>query len=99
MARPQIAVVGTGSMGSLHARVLHNSPRADLAVVVEPREEIGRSVADRFGASWAPDLSGVSGVDAVVVAAATGAHHRHARHVNEAGLPQHVENPLAHSQA
>ena len=33
MARPQIAVVGTGSMGSLHARVLHNSPRADLAVV------------------------------------------------------------------
>jgi len=97
MARPQIAVVGTGSMGSLHARVLHNSPRADLAVVVEPREDIGRSVAERFGASWAPDLSGLSGVDAVVVAAATGAHHDHALQVNEAGLPMLVEKPVADS--
>jgi predicted dehydrogenase len=97
MARPQIAVVGTGSMGSLHARVLHNSPRADLAVVVEPREEIGRSVAERFGASWAPDLSGISGVDAVVVAAATGAHHGLALQVIEAGLPMLVEKPVADS--
>lgn len=97
MARPQIAVVGTGSMGSLHARVLHNSPRADLAVVVEPREEIGRAVADRFGAAWAPDLSGISGVDAVVVAAATGAHHGLALQVIEAGLPMLVEKPVADS--
>jgi predicted dehydrogenase len=95
MARPQIAVVGTGSMGSLHARVLHTSPRADLAVVVEPREEIGRAVADRFGAAWAPDLAGVSGVDAVVVAAATQAHHGLALQVIEAGLPMLVEKPVA----
>ena len=95
MARPSIAVVGTGSMGSLHARVLHNSSRADLAVVVEPREDVGRAVADRFGAAWAPDLSGVSGVDAVVVAAATQANHGLALQVIEAGLPMLVEKPVA----
>ncbi len=97
MARPQIAVVGTGSMGSLHARVLHSSPRADLAVVVEPREDIGRAVADRFDAAWAPDLSGLAGVDAVVVAAATHAHHDLALQVIEAGLPMLVEKPVADS--
>lgn len=95
MARPSIAVVGTGSMGSLHARVLHNSPRADLAVVIEPREDVGRSVADRFGAPWAPDLSALSGVDAVVVAAATHVHHDLALQVIRAGLPLLVEKPVA----
>ena len=99
MARPSVAVVGTGSMGSLHARVLHNSPRADLAVVVEPREDVGRAVADRFGTAWAPDLSGLAGVDAVVVAAATHAHHSLALDVIEAGLPLLVEKPVADSLA
>jgi predicted dehydrogenase len=99
MARPSIAVVGTGSMGSLHARVLNSSSRADLAVVVEPREDVGRSVADRFGAAWAPDLSGIGGVDAVIVAAATGAHHELALQVIEAGLPMLVEKPVADSLA
>jgi predicted dehydrogenase len=99
MARPSIAVVGTGSMGSLHARVLHNSPRADLAVVVEPREDIGRAVADRFGAAWAPDLDGVSGVDAVIVAAATPAHHDLGLQVIAAGLPMLIEKPVADSLA
>lgn len=99
MARPLIAVVGTGSMGALHARVLHSSTRADLAVVIEPREDIGRAVADRFDAAWAADLSGLSGVDAVIVAAATGAHHELALQVIEAGLPMLVEKPVADSLA
>jgi predicted dehydrogenase len=99
VARPSIAVVGTGSMGSLHARVLNSSSRADLAVVVEPREDVGRAVADRFGAAWAPDLSGVRDVDAVIVAAATGAHHELALQVIEAGLPMLVEKPVADSLA
>jgi hypothetical protein len=33
-------------MGSLHARVLSQSDRCDLVRVAEPREEVGRSVAD-----------------------------------------------------
>ena len=99
MARPSIAIVGTGSMGSLHARVLHNSPRADLAVVVEPREDIGRGVADRFGAGWAPSLDGLTGVDAVIVAAATPAHHDLGLDVIAAGLPMLIEKPVADSLA
>jgi predicted dehydrogenase len=86
-------------MGSLHARVVQSSSRAELAVVVEPCEEIGRAVAERFGARWAPDLSGLAGVDAVIIAAATSAHHPIALEVIDAGLPFLVEKPVADSLA
>lgn len=99
MAGPAIAVVGAGAMGSLHARVVQSSSRAQLAVVVEPHEELGRRVADRFGARWAPDLSGLGGVDAVIVATATSAHHPIALELLAAGLPLLVEKPIADSLA
>lgn len=97
MAGPSIAVVGAGAMGSLHARVVQSSPRAELAVVVEPCEDVGRAVAERFGARWVPDLSGLAGVDAVIVAAATSAHRPIALEVIAAGLPLLVEKPLSDS--
>ena len=99
MSGPAIAVVGAGSMGALHARVVQSSSRAQLAVVVEPREEVGRAVAERYGARWAPDLSGLSGVDAVVVASTTSTHHPLALEVIAAGLPLLVEKPMAASLA
>ena len=84
-------------MGALHARVVQSSSRAELAVVVDPEEAVGRPVAERFGARWAPDLSGLEGVHAVVVAAATSAHHPIALEVIAAGLPLLVEKPMAAS--
>lgn len=96
---PAIAVVGAGAMGSLHARVVQSSTRAELAVIVDPCERVGRAVAERYGARWAPDLSGLAGVDAVIVAAATSAHHPIALEVIDAGLPLLVEKPVADSLA
>jgi len=96
---PAIAVVGAGSMGFLHARVVASSGQAELAVIVEPREEVGRALAERFGARWTPDLSGLAGVDAVVVAATTSAHHPIAMEVIAAGLPLLVEKPVTDNLA
>ena len=51
MARPSDRRRRRGLDGlAARPRRSHNSARADLAVVVEPREEVGRAVADRFGA-------------------------------------------------
>jgi len=91
----KVGVVGTGSMGSLHARVINSSDRATLEVVVEPREDAGRPVAERFGARWAADLDGLGDVDAVIVAAATDAHHALALDVIKAGFPLLIEKPIA----
>ncbi|HSK27774.1 MAG TPA: Gfo/Idh/MocA family oxidoreductase [Jiangellales bacterium] len=94
-ARPRIALVGAGSMGSLHARVVSQSDRAELAAVVEPRPEVGTVLAERFGTTWAADLDDVRDVDAVIVAAATEAHHDLAMRVIGAKLPLLVEKPVA----
>ncbi|ONI72645.1 oxidoreductase [Actinosynnema sp. ALI-1.44] len=94
MSKPRIALVGTGSMGSLHARVISQSDRADLVRIIEPREEVGRSVAERYGAQWSPELGTLSDVDAVVLASATATHHKLALDVLSQDVPLLVEKPV-----
>ncbi len=94
-ARARIALVGAGSMGSLHARVIAQSERAELAVVIDSRQDAGEPVARQYGASWRPELDSTEDVDAVVVAVATEAHHRIGLEVLGRGRPVLVEKPLA----
>lgn len=84
-------------MGSHHARVIAQSNRADLALLVDPRESVGGPVAERFGAAWAPELPSLEGIDAVVVAAATEAHHALAMQVLSQDTPLLIEKPVADS--
>jgi predicted dehydrogenase len=95
MARPRILLVGAGSMGSLHARVVSQSSVADLGVVVDPREAVGRELAERFGAEWRPEIGDLAGFDGVIVAAATEAHPALATEVLESRVPLLVEKPVA----
>lgn len=95
MTTPRILLVGAGSMGSLHARVISQSTIAELVTIVDPRSEVGRSAAERFGAEWSPELPDLSKIDGVVIAAATEAHPELARQVLEAGVPLLVEKPVA----
>ena len=91
----RIALVGAGSMGSLHARVISGHERAQLAAVVDPSHAAGSVVADRFGVPWVKDLDDVQDVDAVVVAAATQHHHGIGAQVLDRKLPLLMEKPLA----
>ncbi|WP_157005789.1 Gfo/Idh/MocA family protein [Agromyces laixinhei] len=93
--QPRILLVGAGSMGSLHARVIAQSPLATLARVVDGREDVGTGLAERYGASWAPELGDLSDVDAVVIAASTEAHFDLALEVLEQDRPVLVEKPVA----
>ncbi|GAA1405559.1 MULTISPECIES: Gfo/Idh/MocA family protein [Oerskovia] len=99
MSALRIALVGAGSMGRNHARVIAESSRTELAVVVDPAESVGRPVADQLGSRWAADLDGIGDVDAVVVAAATEHHYRLALDVIGAGLPLLIEKPVCPSLA
>ena len=95
MAAPRILLVGAGSMGSLHARVISQSSQAELAMIVDPREDVGSQLAERFGAGWAPSLDSLEGIDGVVVAAATEAHRELALTVLGSGVPLLIEKPVA----
>ena len=97
--RHRIALVGTGSMGALHARVLSQNERVELVRVVEPREDAGRACAERFGTGWSPVLGDLSDVDAVVLASATESHHPLAVEILEHHKPLLVEKPVANNLA
>jgi predicted dehydrogenase len=91
----RIALVGVGSMGSLHARVISQSLRAELAYVVDPDQAVGEKVAEQYASTWVGDLDGVRDVQAFVVASPTHAHHQVGLEVLHQGLPLLMEKPLA----
>ncbi|MDX8143970.1 Gfo/Idh/MocA family oxidoreductase [Lentzea sp. BCCO 10_0061] len=98
-ARPKVALVGAGTMGSLHARVLSQSDRVDFKFVVEQNAQTGQAIADRFGIEHTSSLDGLKDVDAVVIAAATEAHYAIAKQALELGKPLLIEKPLAATYA
>jgi predicted dehydrogenase len=98
-ARPKVALVGAGTMGSLHARVLSQSDRVDFKFVVEHNAQTGQAIADRYGVEYANSLDPLKDVDAVVIAAATEAHYDIAKQALELGKPLLIEKPLAATYA
>lgn len=99
MSLPRIALVGAGTMGSYHARVVSSSGRAKLARVIDSRKSVGETVATRFDTTWAPELGDLTDIDAVIVAASTEAHDSLARAVLAAGKPLLVEKPVVNGLA
>ncbi|MGH3432204.1 MAG: Gfo/Idh/MocA family protein, partial [Thermocrispum sp.] len=99
MSARKLALIGTGTMGRLHARVITQSMRADLVRVIDPNESAGHPVAEQYGAAWVPELGSLADVDGVIIAAATESHHKLALNVIEQGKPLLVEKPVCGSLA
>ena len=92
----RLGLVGAGSMGGLHARVVASGPSTELAWVVDPDESRGRELASRFGSEWRDQLD-LEAVDAVIVAAPTQFHREIALTVLGEGVPLLLEKPLANT--
>lgn len=92
----RIGLVGAGSMGALHARVITESNRAELAWVADPDPVAGRAVAERHGTLWSAEPL-LDAVEAVVVAAPTELHPQIAVEVLGAGRALLIEKPIADS--
>ena len=71
--------------------------RVDLVRVIDPREEAGKAVAERFETQWTPELGSLSDVDAVVLASATEAHYDLAQEILGQDKPMLVEKPVCNS--
>ncbi|NYT95530.1 Gfo/Idh/MocA family protein [Salinispora sp. H7-4] len=98
-AKLRLALVGAGAMGGLHARVIAQSERAELARIIEPRRSIGQPIAERYDAVWAPELADLVDIDAVVIAAPTEIHHGLADQVLNVDMPLLIEKPVCGSLA
>ena len=105
MVRPaspiRIGVLGAGSWGINHVRVLAAEPRCRVAAVAEPDLAKRALIAELAPAArWtaaAEELIGAPDIDAVVIAAPAATHVALALAAFEAGKHVLVEKPLARS--
>jgi predicted dehydrogenase len=92
----RIAVVGAGTFGRNHLRVLKESPAAALVGVYDIDPGRRAQAAAEFGCPECTSLEAVAAAaEAAVVAAPTTAHSDVALRLMEAGLDVLVEKPLA----
>jgi len=96
MSRLRVAVVGVGSVGQHHARILAAMPHVELVGVVDIKPERAAEIASRYGTTAFTSASELVGrVDAVSIATPTVSHVDVALPFVESGAGVLVEKPLA----
>lgn len=91
------AVIGVGLVGPTHARFIDQAEGAALNVVCDLREDRGKPLADRYGATWLTDYRDVmtrDDVQVVTICLPTALHLEVARAAAEAGKHVLVEKPI-----
>ncbi len=93
----RIGLVGVGRIGAFHAVTLRDLEAVSGVVVADADPGTARAVAEREGLSHAPDVETLlgSGIDGLVVTAATPAHAPLLRAGVAAGIPTFCEKPVA----
>jgi predicted dehydrogenase len=96
MANLRAGLIGVGSMGRHHARILRELDGVELVAVADPG-------GDRFGAAGDLELGKTvedllaANLDMAVVAVPTAAHEEIALALADAGVPTMIEKPVAAS--
>ncbi len=100
MAHPRIAVIGVGSLGQHHARILAAMPGVDLVGIVDTNAARAQEIAATHGTTVVSEASSLIGrVDGVSIATPTASHVEVALPFVEAGIAVLIEKPLASSLA
>lgn len=92
----RVGVVGVGSLGQHHARILANLAGARLVGVIDPNEKQAAAIAAKHGCKVFADAPAMRDeVDAVSIVTPTRFHCGTAIEFLAAGVPCMVEKPLA----
>src|ERR1700749_3676783 len=93
----RVGVIGAGTMGSNHARVLAGLPDTTLVGIVDPLPEHRARAMELVGCRAFASLDELvaEGVDAVTIAAPTHLHHEIALACIERNIHILVEKPIA----
>jgi myo-inositol 2-dehydrogenase/D-chiro-inositol 1-dehydrogenase len=97
----RIGLIGLGRIGAFHAGTLSALPSVTSLVVTDAAPAAITAVVEKYGVEAAdtPEKLLASGVDGVVVAAATDAHPELIVAAAEAGVPVFCEKPVAKTMA
>jgi myo-inositol 2-dehydrogenase / D-chiro-inositol 1-dehydrogenase len=93
----RIGLVGVGRIGVFHASTLRGLPGVDSLIITDADTDRAREVAGQLRAQAAGSVAELlgAGVDALVIAAATGAHPELIKQGVRAGVPVFCEKPVA----
>ncbi|MBX7431424.1 Gfo/Idh/MocA family oxidoreductase [Mycobacterium sp. Y57] len=96
-----LGLIGLGRIGAFHAETLSNLPEVSGLLITDERPEVVGQVAAKYGATPVGSVAELlsSGIDGVVVAAATPAHAQLTLAAVERGLPTFCEKPIASTAA
>lgn len=89
----RISVVGTGHLGSIHAKLLTQHPDVSLAAIVDPDETRGREIAALHSTTWFPTVAAMPDVDGVIIASPTSTHFAVVTECLQRGFHCFVEKP------
>jgi predicted dehydrogenase len=94
-----VALIGVGSMGRNHARVVQQSQHSQLTSIIDTDENLGRKAAETFNSRWLPDLADFSNIDYAIIATPTEHHFDIALSAINSGVPVLIEKPVTESLA
>jgi predicted dehydrogenase len=95
MKKLRVGVVGVGHIGSNHARIYAELPRAEFVAVHDIDPARGRAIAEKYNAKPAASLQEFADfVDAASVATPTSAHFSIARNLLACGKHLLIEKPI-----
>ncbi len=96
----RVGVVGTGSIGKNHARILAELTECQFAAIYDANADTARELAARFGARACASLEEfVTLVDAATIATPTPTHFAIGKALLEAGRHVLVEKPITENTA
>ena len=97
-SKPRVAVVGAGSFGRNHLRVIQQSEHAELAGVLDTNSERAAEAAGTHPCAVLTSLEDLAAhADAAVVASPTVTHAPIGCKLMELGVDVMIEKPIAHS--
>jgi predicted dehydrogenase len=99
MSNLKLAVIGAGSFGRNHVRVLSHLPGVDLIAIVDSDLAKAQELATEHGGQAFAALDAIPAIDAAVVATPTRSHEEIATHLLQNGIDVLVEKPIAESAA
>jgi myo-inositol 2-dehydrogenase/D-chiro-inositol 1-dehydrogenase len=96
-----LGVIGLGRIGAFHTETLSSLDGLDGLVITDERTDVAQAVAAKYGVKAVDTVEELlsSGVDGVVVAAATPAHSALTLAAVQRGIPTFCEKPIASSAA
>ena len=96
----RVGIVGTGSLGRVHARILTEMPEATVIGFVDPRDDAAGEVTSQLNLRRFDSVSALKGaIEAAIVATPTTSHLAVAGELLEAGVDVMVEKPIAATTA